>query len=309
MKRIIAIFLTLILGLTLLAGCSEDTAATTAPTGPSVPGTSQTFGRLTVFVPEGWTPVFAEDQADQLYLCKGGSDINTTPYIKITLDGALPSKQLCTNVETVEAQVYGNLTWDGFSGAKTNGNATYLTTNLEGGSLLATLWSNKDAEHLSLEDTAIQAILGNISVAAASEPAEPEVPETRSVAGDWSGTMEIIAASGDLAEKDGLTCKAIARILTSGDNMTPYIGLAEEGGTITNMVHTPATEGTGAQTTGTWNGIPFDNAEIAIDGDRLSVQIPIFTETGSALLQMSLFPATDFEAQATELGCTGYPSK
>lgn len=309
MKRTISICLSLLLSLALLAGCKKD-AATTAPTTVAgVPGASQTAGRLTVFVPEGWTLVPDELKEDQVYVSRNGSDVSTSTYVKLTLDSALPPENLCTNVQTIAPQTYGTLTWSGFSGAKTNGEVIYLTTTTNGSNLLATLWYTEGAEPLTLEDPVVQAILGNITITEKAAPAEPEAPETLSVAGDWSGTMEIISASGDLAEKEGLTCKAIARILVNGNNMTPYIGLAEEGGSITNLVHTPATENAGANTSGVWNGIPFDNAEIVVDGDRLSIQISAVTETGSAFLQMSMEPATDFETQAEQLGCTGYPSK
>ena len=307
MKRIIAITLALMLCLAVLAGCNKNQQAA----GPA--GTTQTVGSLTVFVPNGWNLVTDETRDNQVHIVKGGTDPSTCPYVKLTSGGVLPSENLCSDVQTLETRNYGSLSWSGFSGIKPNGNVIYLVTKTNSGSILATLWYTQSP--LSLEDAAVRAILGGISVAAPAEPepapSEPDSADTpASVTGDWSGQLEIMDCTGDFESKGGVTCKAIARILTDENgNMTPFIGLAEEGGTITNLTATSATEDMGAQISGQWSGHDFGDASFAIVEGKLSIQISIYTENGDALLQMTMSPTSDFEAQAEQLGCTGYPGK
>lgn len=311
MKKVFALCLVVILCLALTVGCKKK-AAPTAPTAPAVPGTTQTSGSLTVFVPESWTLVADPVRKDQIYLCKGGSDLNTVPYIKLTLGGALPSESICNDVQSIPSATYGALVWSGFSGTKSGSQVTYLITHREEGNILATLWNYQG--QFSLEDLSVQAILGGVTSTAPQ--AEPETPlptdPAISIAGDWSGTMSLTDYSGEFEEKGGASYKAIARILIDENgNMTPYIGLAKEGGEIKDLTCTPATEEMGAQVTGTWNGVPFDHVDFMIEGGKLSIQIPLYSGDGSALMVMTMDPLTDgsFETLAAELGCTGYPSK
>lgn len=175
MKRIIALCLVVIFCLALTVGCKKKSAATapTAPTGPTIPGQSQTSGNWTVFVPEGWTLVANENNPEQIYLCKGGTDLNTTPYIKLTKNSTLPAEGTCTNVQPIDAQTYGDLSWSGFSGQRNDHPVIYLVA----GDILATLWYQDAA--LSLEDTAVQTLLGSVTFATEADT-EPEPPTSDS---------------------------------------------------------------------------------------------------------------------------------
>lgn len=308
MKRSFALVLALVLCIGLAAGCKNKQAA--ASTGTSAPGTTQTAGNLTVLVPQGWNLVSDAQQPNQVYICKGGSDLNKNAYVKLTLNSALPAEGICTDVQTLEARTYGSLSWSGFSGTKPAGNAIYMVSDT---GILATIWYTQETGALSLEDQSVQAILGGVSgtTSSAQESVEPPIAETASIAGDWSGTLEFMDCSDGYEEKNGLTCQTIARFLADGDgNTTPYIGLAPEGGTISGLTFPVVDEEMSSTLSGFWEGIPFSSCNIILDNGQLILQISIQADTGNALLCFTFKSLTDgsFETLATQLGCTGYPT-
>ena len=310
MKRILAITLALVLCLAMLAGCNKNQQAAAAP---AATGTTQTVGALTVFVPNGWNLVTEEAQEDQVYIVKGGTDLNTCPYVKLALGSALPAENLCTNVQLLEARNYGSLSWSGFSGIKSGGHVIYLVAETQGTNLLATLWCTASA--LSLEDQAVQQLLGGISVTAPTQPESTEPPATEaptSVVGDWTGEVEFVDCSGELESKNGSVYQAIARVLVDeSGNMTPYIGLAPEAGSITGLSAPVFSDEMSTSLSGDWNGIPFEGCQLHLEGGKLQTQISINAENKYGTLVFSFTPLTDgsFDALASQLGCTGYPGK
>jgi hypothetical protein len=171
MKKLFALALALLLCFSL-AACDESGES-------KVPGTSQTAGDMTVFVPDGWTLVTDETAPGVARLHKG--DATSKSYVKITFypdtDAALPAQNLCQNVQELEAAAYGEITWCGFSGTKDTGagtcNVIYLVTQQEGHNFLATIWYEPDSPVLSQEDAEVKAILAGVS----SDYVAPE-PET-----------------------------------------------------------------------------------------------------------------------------------
>lgn len=309
MKRNIAWLLIFVLCLFSFAGCKNQQADPTANT-----GANQTVGNLTVFIPAGWNLVADESNPNQVYLCKGGTDLTKSAYVKLTGNSALPAEGTCTDVQTLEARTYGSLSWSGFSGNKSSGSVIYLLSQADNSRILATLWYTQESGPITLDDQDVQAILKSVSYAAAPAPSEPEpVPaEPTSIAGDWSGNIEFMDCSGDFESYNGVVYSCIARILVDENgNVTPYIGIAQEGGTITGFSSTPMADEMAPALSGTWNGIAFSNVSMELDGSTLCIALSISEENGNALLLLIMNQLTDgsFETLATQLGCTGYPSK
>ena len=300
MKKIIALIL---VGMLCLAGCQQQQPPAEAST-----GTTQTSGNLTVFVPNGWTLVPDETNADQAYLCKGGSDLNTTPYIKLTLGSALPSEALCTHVQTLEPQTYGQLTWNGFSGIRSDHRVIYLVTKTDSGSILATLWYNDD--QMSLEGEAVQAILASVSGTATNQPEPaPEIPEAAptSVIGDWAGQLELYDCSGDFGNQNGTAYTCIARFQEAeSGSMAVYIGLPADCAPFTNLTVFPGGEEVPTTLSGTWQGASFEQIVLELNQNTLRTGFAITTENGNASVKLVLTPTTDFEAKAAQLGYTDF---
>ena len=162
MKRLFALLLIPVL--CLCAACKKNQPA---PAGPGIPGAVQTVGSITVFVPEGWEAV--PDDETHIRLCKG--DAFSATYIKLQLypnsPAALPAEGTCQDVQALEAQTFGAMTWTGFSGTKTTGTGvgtvTYLITQAEGNNFLATIWYDEGSEPISIQDAQVQAILSQVS--------------------------------------------------------------------------------------------------------------------------------------------------
>ena len=168
MRRFLALLLIPVL--LLCVGCKKNQPQATEPT---LPGAVQTAGNITVFVPEGWEIV--PDDENLVRILKGDSFSGS--YVKLHLhpnsQAALPAEGTCENVQVLEAQTFGAMTWTGFSGTKTTGTGvgtvTYLITQVEGHNFLATIWYDEGSQPISIQDADVQAILGNLSASVAEE--------------------------------------------------------------------------------------------------------------------------------------------
>jgi len=231
--------------------------------------------------------------------------------VKLSLGGALPSKTLCTHVQDLEPQTCGQLTWNGFSGIRSEHRVIYLVTYTGSGSILATLWYNDT--QLSLEEEAVRSILGGVSGTAADQQQSPvtdAVTETVvDPTGDWAGQVKFYDCSGDLEGCNGTTYTCIARFRKASDgSLTPYIGLPADCAPFTDLSVVPGGEGMAATLSGAWQDLPFEQATLELDQDTLETTVFVSTENGSAHIRLSLTATTEFEAKAAQLGCTGYPS-
>lgn len=278
MKRYIAGFLALVLCLFSFAGCKSKQPAAPAANA----ATTQTAGNLTVQVPAGWNLIADETSPDQVYLCKGGTNLNKNAYIKLTGNGALPAEGTCTDVQPLEARTYGSLSWSGFSGTKPAGSAIYLLTQTESTNILATVWCYPESDTITLEDGDVQAILAGVSYTAptVSTPEDPEpIPtEPTSMVGDWSGKMEVMDAMGDLESENGAVYACIARIPT--EDALPCI-VVDQAGEIT------------ADSSGSWKGCSITDISMEAYNGQLSINIAVSSESSGALLVMTLSPLND----------------
>ena len=121
--KIVSVVLMLVMAATLLAACGGGNAADTdgGNGGSGAKGETQTWGNITVFVPEGFTlnggDMFDKEDPDKLTLNKDGSSYEyfmvtagfTQDNAEMSIEG---TRQANEGTEDVEIKV-GDVTWKG----------------------------------------------------------------------------------------------------------------------------------------------------------------------------------------------------
>ncbi len=121
--RIFALVLALIMAATVFASCGGDSSADSAGGNDSsdAKGETQTWGNITVFVPEGFAlkggDMFDDEDPDKLTLSKDGSSFDyflvtagfTQDNAEMSIEGTRSANEGC---EDVEIKV-GDVTWKG----------------------------------------------------------------------------------------------------------------------------------------------------------------------------------------------------
>lgn len=233
MKRFLALCLTLVLSVGLLAGCQEEESSrrTRKEKEPQVQAEIFDAGNVQAMVPEGWKafPVedlFAEQEGTNdpnvMTIIKDGkreADYFTNPYIRVNYYG--PDTEMMGGLEEfyeqvtpIEPMVLGLHTWEGF-------------TTTDYGGVMAVLWSDLDphqyqvsiqlevegGDKISLEDQDVQAILKSLAPSGSSDTDDTYAWW----AGGWYGWWCITDGKGDYAQFNGIAWDAYADITVAGD--------------------------------------------------------------------------------------------
>ncbi|MBR5284189.1 MAG: hypothetical protein IKU27_03990 [Clostridia bacterium] len=186
MKRFLALLLSLMFCLSLLAACGDKETPQTSETpdppaaaAPEVPGTIYDTGTFCALVPEGWaafpiSDVFSETNAEDptcFNIIKGGEsdlDLFSKPYVRLDYYGPdtmmmKPSSEYYENVEEIDAMQLGSHCWNGFIGEDAYGKSAILW--LEEGDLQyqAIIWLEIENEKISVDDEDVRAILASVA--------------------------------------------------------------------------------------------------------------------------------------------------
>lgn len=316
MKRIVALSLVLMLGLSLLAGCKKKQESAPGSDTAAV-GAVQTCGTMDVYVPAGWTLV---NQDMSAYLCLGSGDPANESYINLQhfAPGAFvsaPLKEHYTDVQELEAMTFGDHSWSGFSGSRNGIRAIVLTTSSDVDNFMAVVSFTESSGVLSLEDPDVQSILSGVTangktVETEAAPSQPAGVAPSGVIGDWSGTVTFTDCSGDFETMNNATYDCVARFTMEENNiLLPYVGLDEDAGFLMLDATAPIENSEATLSpTGSWNDVSFNESTSTLENGTLTLHIPISSETGELLMQITLKPLTDnsFAAKAEALGCIGY---
>ena len=175
MKKVVALLLTLVLCLSLVAACGKKEAGSPE----EVEGEVYDAGSVSALVPEGWKafPVadFWSDDADAVdpttfQIVKDGEtewDILTKPYVQIFYYGAdtdmlTPDSSWYDDAEDLDSFTTGDYTWEGFTGKSFDVPITILWTEVGDIQYQINMCTETDDETISLEDADVQAILASI---------------------------------------------------------------------------------------------------------------------------------------------------
>lgn len=200
MKKMIAILMTVLMSMSLLAGCGgSGGGGDTSSNEITVKGTVFDAGNVKALVPEGWkafeVPDAFSDEMDPdiMHIIKGGSkdtDMLSHAYIRLEYFGPdrwmlTPDKEWyedCTDLQPFEA---GGYTWNGFSGMTMDTPITVLWTEADNIGYQLNLMTDADKSSFKLEDADVQAILMTLRPSTEADP-ETEIK---------------IAAAGGTADK------------------------------------------------------------------------------------------------------------
>lgn len=194
MKKLTAIFMAMLMAMSLLAGCGGGGGGDTSSNEVTVKGTVFDAGNVKALVPEGWKAFEVPDafgdgmDPDIMHIIKGGSkdtDMLSHAYIRLVYYGPdqwmmTPDKDWyedCVDLQPFEA---GGHTWNGFSGKSLDVPLTVLWTEEGNIGYQLNLLTDADQSSFKLEDADVQAILMTLRP---STEADPETEIKIAVAG------------------------------------------------------------------------------------------------------------------------------
>jgi len=201
MKKALALSLTVLLGMALLAGCGGDEeqgsqttsgtsttagASTTAsadvsPSPSSAKGETHDAGNVSALVPDGWKafPFYSggEESENTFSVHKGAlaaMDIWATPGVQITFFpegagfGSNNQKDLYREVADLATQKMGDYTWEGFTAMSRNVKDEYVIpfaiywTDAGSDKIQAIVWLEQGDAKVSVDDPDVVSIIASI---------------------------------------------------------------------------------------------------------------------------------------------------
>ena len=240
MKKWMMILLSLVLCLSLFAGCS-NTGTPGGEGGGEVPGEYYDAGNVSAFIPKGWTAfpvadVFADDGAndpDAVTICKDGKDdfdLLTKPFVRIDFYGPdsimqEPDPTWYSDTEVLKPMKLGDHTWNGFTAVESDKKLAVLWTDVEGDvQYQASVWLDASEGSITLEDADVRAILEKVKPSDGSSGTNPDGPDADPDAGngdadalswwegEWYGWWCITDAKGQFEPADNYAWDAYAVI-------------------------------------------------------------------------------------------------
>ena len=259
MKKMIAMFMALLMSMSLLAGCgggggnSNDSSSNEV----SVKGTVFDAGNVKALVPEGWKAFEVPDafgdgmDPDIMHIIKGGSkdtDMLSHAYIRLEYFGPdrwmmEPDKDWyddCADMQPFTVDFYS---WNGFSGKTMGTPITVLWTEDGDIGYQLNLMTDADKSSFKLEDPEVQAILKTLRPSTEPDPAtEIKVPVAGTEAkndantsvkadfswwnGEWYGWWAIRNGTGSYqAPSDANVCWDTYANIEVYDDETGYLTL------------------------------------------------------------------------------------
>ncbi len=172
-----------------LAGCSKELKGKTYDT-----------GRISVFVPEGWTIAedYTEDKTVMLIKSDDQKDVMYVPSISVTYmvptDNGISGKEMYDNVEDIPEFDAGDYHWTGYKFTTDLGDCTTIETEGDYGLASVGIWTRMtagtDDAVISFNDKDVQAVIKSLKF-------------TKFMTADWFSIDESGALRLTLEEKDG----------------------------------------------------------------------------------------------------------
>ena len=184
MKKMLMLFMTLLMCALVFAGCSSDGSDNGGGDPAEIKGEVYDAGNVSALVPEGWmafpvSDMWSDDtdatDPDQLQICKDAEsewDLLTKPMVDIVYYDAstsmmTPSAEWYDETEELEPMEIGGKTWNGFIGKSYDLPLAILWTGeSDGDQFQVTIWLETAEGSVSIDDADVQAIIGSIQPSA-----------------------------------------------------------------------------------------------------------------------------------------------